>query len=84
VTINNLLPGSFDTDRLRAGFTSQAAKLGKTVDDMRAAREKTIPAGRFGTAEEFGQFCAFLCSQQAGYYTGQNVLLDGGAYPGTY
>jgi 3-oxoacyl-[acyl-carrier protein] reductase len=84
VTINNLLPGSFDTDRLKGGFSSQAAKLGKSVDEIRAAREKTIPMGRFGSAAEFGQVCAFLCSQQAGYLTGQNILLDGGAYPGTY
>ncbi len=84
VTINNLLPGSFDTDRLRSGFSSVAAKSGQTLEDVRGTRVKTIPAGRFGSAEEFGEFCAFLCSAQAGYYTGQNVLLDGGAYPGTY
>ena len=84
VTINNLLPGSFDTDRLRAGFASQATKLGSTVEAVRATRAKTVPAGRFGSAEEFGQVCAFLCSVQAGYLTGQNILLDGGAYPGTY
>ena len=84
VTINNLLPGSFDTDRLRGGFASQAAKLGTTVEAVRATRAKTVPAGRFGTPEEFGQVCAFLCSVQAGYLNGQNILLDGGAYPGTY
>jgi 3-oxoacyl-[acyl-carrier protein] reductase len=84
VTINNLLPGSFDTDRLRAGFANAAAKAGQPVDAVRAARMKGVPAGRFGSAEEFGQVCAFLCSRQAGYLTGQNLLLDGGAYPGTY
>jgi 3-oxoacyl-[acyl-carrier protein] reductase len=84
VTINNLLPGSFDTDRLRAGFASVAAKSGQVVEAVRGNRQKTIPAGRFGTAEEFGQVCAFLCSVQAGYLNGQNLLLDGGAYPGTY
>jgi 3-oxoacyl-[acyl-carrier protein] reductase len=84
VTMNNLLPGSFDTDRLRAGFASVAQKSGRSVDDVRATRVKTVPAGRFGNAEEFGEVCAFLCSRQAGYLTGQNILLDGGAYPGTY
>ncbi len=84
VTINNLLPGSFDTDRLRAGFSSVATKSGQTLAEVRGARAKTIPAGRFGSAEEFGQVCAFVCSRQAGYLTGQNLLLDGGAYPGTY
>lgn len=84
VTINNLLPGQFDTDRLRKTTESAAAKLGRTPDEVAAQRQAAIPARRFGTAEEFGQFCAFLCSAQAAYFTGQNVLLDGGAYPGTY
>jgi 3-oxoacyl-[acyl-carrier protein] reductase len=84
VTINNLLPGAFDTDRLRSGIAGRAAKLGSTVEAVRAARENTVPAGRFGTAEEFGQVCAFMCSVQAGYLNAQNILLDGGAYPGTY
>ena len=84
VTINNLLPGSFDTDRLKGGFAAVAAKSGQSLEAVRASRQKTVPAGRFGTAEEFGQVCAFLCSVQAGYLTGQNILLDGGAYPGTY
>ncbi|MFO1274354.1 MAG: SDR family oxidoreductase [Rubrivivax sp.] len=84
VTINNLLPGSFDTDRLRAGFASVAAKSGQPMENVADSRRKLVPAQRFGTAEEFGAFCAFLCSQQAGYLTGQNVLLDGGAYPGTF
>jgi 3-oxoacyl-[acyl-carrier protein] reductase len=84
VTINNLLPGSFDTDRLRKNFESAAAKNGQAVDALAAARAKTVPAQRFGHADEFGAFCAFLCSAQAGYLTGQNILLDGGAYPGTF
>ncbi|MDM0114180.1 SDR family oxidoreductase [Variovorax sp. J22R133] len=84
VTINNLLPGAFDTDRLKATIQSGAQKSGQDVDAVRAARQKTIPARRFGNAEEFGAICAFLCSVHAGYVTGQNVLADGGAYPGTY
>ena len=75
VTVNNLLPGAFDTDRLR-----------KTIPDEEAWRKRAqaIPAQRFGSADEFGAMCAFLCSAQAGYLTGQNILLDGGAYPGTF
>lgn len=84
VTINNLLPGKFDTDRLAATVTAAAGKAGKSVEDVRAVQQAQIPAGRYGTAEEFGAICAFLCSQQAGYMTGQNVLADGGAYPGTF
>jgi 3-oxoacyl-[acyl-carrier protein] reductase len=84
VTVNNLLPGAFDTDRVRGASLGAAAKLGKTVDEVLAQRRATIPARRFGTADEFGAFCAFMCSTQAGYLTGQNVLLDGGAYPGTF
>ena len=84
VTINNLLPGAFDTDRLKGTMAGTVQKTGQTLEAMRAARQKTIPAGRFGTPEEFGAICAFLCSAHAGYMTGQNVLADGGAYPGTY
>jgi len=84
VTINNLLPGAFDTDRLKATMEGGAKKSGKSVEEVRDQRKKTIPAMRFGTAEEFGETCAFLCSRHAGYITGQNVLIDGGAYPGTY
>jgi 3-oxoacyl-[acyl-carrier protein] reductase len=84
VTINNLLPGAFDTDRLRHSMEVGAKKSGRTVDAMRESRENGIPARRFGTAAEFGEVCAFLCSMQATYLTGQNILLDGGAYPGTY
>jgi 3-oxoacyl-[acyl-carrier protein] reductase len=61
-----------------------AAKSGVSAEDMAAKRRVTIPAQRFGTAAEFGAICAMLCSAQAGYLTGQNILLDGGAYPGTF
>ena len=84
VTINNLLPGKFDTDRLAATVNAAASKAGKSVQDVRSAQQAQIPAGRYGTAEEFGAICTFLCSVQAGYMTGQNVLADGGAYPGTF
>ncbi|WP_332813456.1 SDR family oxidoreductase [Ramlibacter sp.] len=84
VTINNLLPGAFDTDRLRATMAGAVKKTGQTMDAVAAARMNTIPANRFGTPEEFGATCAFLCSRHASYITGQNVLIDGGAYPGTH
>ncbi len=84
VTINGLLPGAFDTDRLRATHLAAAQRDGKTEDAVAEARKRGIPAHRFGSAEEFGAICAFLCSVHAGYLTGQNVLVDGGAYPGTY
>ena len=84
VTINSLLPGSFDTDRLRSNMAGAAQKTGQSADAVAEARRKTIPAQRFGTPEEFGAICAFLCSTHAAYMTGQNVLADGGAYPGTY
>lgn len=84
VTINNLLPGPFDTDRLAALLASSAAATGKTEEAIRETRRLGNPAQRFGTPEEFGATCAFLCSRYAGYITGQNILLDGGAYPGTF
>ena len=84
VTLNNLLPGKFDTDRLKGTMAGAAQKSGQTVDAVRAQQAAQIPARRFGTAAEFGAVCAFMCSQQAAYLTGQNILLDGGAYPGTY
>lgn len=84
VTINNLLPGSFDTDRLQSNFKTAADKSGQSVDSVADARRKAIPAKRFGNPQEFGAVCAFLCSQQAGYITGQNVLVDGGAFAGTF
>jgi 3-oxoacyl-[acyl-carrier protein] reductase len=83
VTINNLLPGAFATDRLLSSFEPRAQRLGIGADEVAAQREAAIPAGRFGTPDEFGAACAFLCSAQAGYITGQNLLIDGGAYPGT-
>ena len=84
VTINNLLPGPFETDRLRANLEFNSKKTGKPVDEVRRLRTEANPAGRFGTIDEFGDACAFLCSAQAGFITGQNLLMDGGLYPGTF
>ncbi|MES2415629.1 MAG: SDR family oxidoreductase [Pseudomonadota bacterium] len=84
VTMNNLLPGAFDTDRLKATFNGAMKKSGQSLDAVMKVRMNTIPAQRFGTPEEFGAICAFLCSVHASYITGQNVLADGGAYPGTF
>lgn len=84
VTINNLLPGPFETDRLRANFESLARAGGKSPEEVRQARIIANPAKRFGDPAEFGAACAYLCSAQAGYIAGQNILLDGGAYPGTF
>lgn len=84
VTINNLLPGAFDTDRLKGTMAGAAKKTGQPIEAIMEARKKTIPAQRFGTPDEFGAVCAFLCSQHAGYINGQNVLTDGGAYPGSF
>ncbi|HYQ98726.1 MAG TPA: SDR family oxidoreductase [Casimicrobiaceae bacterium] len=84
VTINNLLPGPFDTDRLRTTMASRAKAAGRSYDEAAAAARAANPAGRFGTSEEFGAACAFLCSVHAGYIVGQNLLLDGGQYPGTF
>jgi len=84
VTINNLLPGSFDTDRIRFVNASQAKARGIGEDVAWKERIAGIPAGRVGDPMEFGATCAFLCSVQAAFMTGQNVLLDGGAYPGTF
>jgi 3-oxoacyl-[acyl-carrier protein] reductase len=84
VTINNLLPGAFDTDRLTAIFSAAAQSAEKPISEIVDKRRNAIPARRFGTRQEFGAACAFLCSTHAGYITGQNILLDGGAYPGTY
>ena len=82
VTVNNLLPGLHDTDRLLMLDKVDAAAQGITEDAARPARTAAIPAGRFGTAEEFGAACAWLCSDKAGFVIGQNILLDGGAFPG--
>ena len=84
ITINNLLPGTFDTDRLKVTMDGAAKRTGQPLDAVMDARRKSIPAQRFGTAQEFGEICAFLCSMQASYMTGQNVLADGGAYSGTF
>jgi 3-oxoacyl-[acyl-carrier protein] reductase len=84
VTINNLLPGPFDTDRLASTLVAAAKASGVSPDEARETCRMQNPAQRFGTSAEFGAFCAFLCSAHAGYMTGQNLLLDGGAYPGTF
>ena len=84
VVINNLLPGPFDTDRLQSGIVHAANQAGIDVDAARKQRMAATPAGRFGTAEEFGKVCAFLCSQHVGFMTANSVLMDGGLYPGTF
>ncbi|MDH3319548.1 MAG: SDR family oxidoreductase [Betaproteobacteria bacterium] len=83
VTINALLPGPFDTDRLRGNMEFNAKKLGKTPAELAKQRADANPAKRFGTIDEFGAACAFLASVHAGFITGQNLVLDGGAFPGT-
>ena len=84
VTVNNILPGRFDTDRLRSGFEAQSKKSGRPIEEAAEQSRQQIPARRFGHPEEFGELCAFICSAQASYITGQNFLIDGGLYPGTY
>jgi 3-oxoacyl-[acyl-carrier protein] reductase len=84
VTINNLLPGSFDTDRLRATMAARAKDAGTSIEEAVNAARNTNPTGRIGDPAEFGAACAFLCSVHAGYIVGQNILIDGGAYPGTF
>jgi 3-oxoacyl-[acyl-carrier protein] reductase len=84
VTINNLLPGFFLTDRNRSTMAAFAKDKGITIEEAVAERLKHIPAGRQGEPAEFGDACAYLCSAQAGFVTGQNFLIDGGAYPGTF
>ena len=84
VTINNLLPGYFETDRFQATMSARAKAQGKSLDDVVAAARESIPAARIGVPAEFGAACAFLCSAHAGFIVGQNVLIDGGAYPGTF
>ncbi len=83
VTINNLLPGAHATDRTVALDTNAAQAQGISFEEARAKSEAAIPAGRYGTAQEFGATCAFLCSQHAGYIVGQNILLDGGSVNAT-
>jgi 3-oxoacyl-[acyl-carrier protein] reductase len=82
VTINNLLPGTFDTDRLKANLQALANGSGREVETVTAEVRAANPMRRFGCPDEFGAACAFLCSVQAGYMTGQNLLIDGGAFPG--
>jgi 3-oxoacyl-[acyl-carrier protein] reductase len=84
VTINFLLPGTFETERLRANFAATAKKRGISLEQAEQERLAIVPAKRIGRPEEFGAACAFLCSAQAGYITGQNLLLDGGAFPGMF
>jgi 3-oxoacyl-[acyl-carrier protein] reductase len=84
VTINNLLPGFFMTDRVRTGLQTIATNRGISYEAAMADRLRTIPAGYIGDAAELGDACAYLCSAQARYITGQNLLMDGGAYPGTF
>ncbi|MBV8275714.1 MAG: SDR family oxidoreductase [Verrucomicrobia bacterium] len=82
VTINGLLPGRFETDRLKENLEYAARAAGHSTEEEALRVRSVIPAARFGTTEEFGAFAAFLCSTHAGYLTGQNIVLDGGAYPG--
>ncbi len=84
VTINNLLPGIFNTDRLVGTIAAVAKNQGVSVEEATKRRLAAVPAGRLGDPTEFGQACAYLCSAQAAYVTGQNFLIDGGAYPGTF
>ncbi len=84
VTINNILPGLFGTDTMFSRVEAMAKANNVSFEDAKATRLKTIPAGRFGTPDEFGALCAFVCSAHASYLTGQNYLIDGGAYPGTF
>jgi len=84
VTINNILPGQFMTDRLKTRLTVNAKEAGVTLDEYLAKRSQVIPAGRFGDPNEFGELCAYVCSVQAAFITGQNFLIDGGTYSGTY
>jgi 3-oxoacyl-[acyl-carrier protein] reductase len=84
VTINNILPGQFATDRLDSNLAVRAKALNQPFEQLREARKNAVPAGRFGDPAEFGELCAFLCSAQASYITAQNFLIDGGAYPGTH
>ena len=84
VTINNILPGFFETDRLRNGFIATAKMLNRSANELADERANSVPAKRFGTPHEFGETCAFLCGEHAGYITGQNILLDGGRYEAAF
>jgi 3-oxoacyl-[acyl-carrier protein] reductase len=84
VTINFMLPGTFETDRLRANLEGNAKRQNISFEQSRTNRIASVPAKRFGSTEEFGATCAFLCSAQAGYITGQNILIDGGVFPSAF
>lgn len=84
VTINNILPGKFDTDRIRTTIRFSAEKSGESEEVAASKAAQVVPAKRLGSAEEFGQACAFLCSSHAGYITGQNLVLDGGLYTSAF
>lgn len=84
VTINNLLPGQFDTDRIAGLFASRSEKEGRPADELRAEAEAANPCGRIGHIKEFGHACAYMCSMHAGYLVGQNILIDGGASNSTH
>jgi len=84
VTLNNLLPGPFDTERLRSNTAAVAQRSGQSFETLWESRRQSNPTRRFGDPAELGATCAFLCSAHAGFITGQNVLMDGGAYPGTF
>lgn len=84
VTINSLLPGIFETDRLTGVMSHMSKTMGISVAQATEQRRSAIPVKRFGSADELGALCAFLCSQHAGYIVGQNILIDGGAFPGTF
>lgn len=84
VTINNLLPGYFETERLREGFVASAERTGRSEEEVAAEWRASVPAKRLGAPPEFGRMCAFLCSVHAGYITGQSILMDGGLYPSTF
>jgi 3-oxoacyl-[acyl-carrier protein] reductase len=84
VTINNLLPGDFETERHESNTRDMARVQKRTYEEMRAIRIGRIPAGRYGSPDELGDYCAYLCSLRAGFITGQNLLIDGGKYPGTF
>jgi 3-oxoacyl-[acyl-carrier protein] reductase len=84
VTINSIQPGSFETDRQKSGLARAAERRGVNVDAARAEALARIPAGRIGDPAEFGALCAFLASAHAGFITGQNILIDGGAFPGAF
>ena len=84
VTINNILPGTFDTARLKGNFAAQAKREGGDAEAVRQARIAKHPAKRLGQPEEFGAACVFLCSAHAGYINGQNLLMDGGSFSGAW